>query len=200
MQRRARSTTASSRNGARRCRRRARRSGRSRSARRPSLPRNSVDLGLALDEDVLFVLGEIELVDHDDDFGEAEPFQEQRVAARLQRDAFVGRDDEDRRVDFGGAAEHVADELAMARRVDEHEVASGGAQPNARDVERDRLIALRAGTNRAENEYSTATPRLALIASSSASFSGMTCSRSTIRRPRIVDLPASTSPTITTRS
>lgn len=64
------------------------------------------------------------------------------MTARLNRDAFIRRDDEDRRVDFRGAAEHVAYELAMSGGVDEYEVASGGPQPDARDVQRDRLIAL----------------------------------------------------------
>ncbi len=100
-----------------------------------------MDLGLARGKCRLGLVGEVELVDRDEHLFEAEPLQKERLTARLQRYAFVDGNDHDRRIDFGCAGKEVANQLAMAGRVDEDVVALRHAQPDARDVERDRLVA-----------------------------------------------------------
>ena len=63
------------------------------------------------------------------------------MPARLLTDTLNGVDDKDGRVGFGGTADHVSQEFAMARRVDDHVAATGPRKPGARRVDRDRLIA-----------------------------------------------------------
>ena len=53
------------------------------------------------------------------------------MSARLLADAFDGIDDDHRGQRVGGAADHVADELTVARRVDDRILPRGAAEPDA---------------------------------------------------------------------
>ena len=92
---------------------------------------------------VFRAIHQVHLVDDDDDLADAEQVQQEGVGARLLLDALAGVDQHDRRVGAGGTGDHVLDELAMARRVDDGVVALRRLEPDLRGVDGDALVALR---------------------------------------------------------
>jgi len=85
----------------------------------------------------------VHLVDADDDLVDAEQMQKVGVAARLLLRAVLGVDHEDGGVGLGGTGDHVLDELAVPRRVDQHIVARVSVEEDLRDIDGDALVALR---------------------------------------------------------
>src|ERR1041385_2792059 len=62
---------------------------------------------------------------------DAEQFEDFKMLASLRHDRIVGGDDQDDKIDAGGAGEHVLDEAFMARNIDDAE-AVGRVAPLAR--------------------------------------------------------------------
>ena len=84
----------------------------------------------------------VHLVDDDGDLLDAEQMQEIAVAAGLVAYAFERVDDQHRAIGLRGAGDHVAQELGVAGRVDQHDVARSGAEADLRGVDGDALVAL----------------------------------------------------------
>ena len=95
-----------------------------------------------LAEALLAPVHEVHLVDRDDQVGDAQQRRDERVALGLLEDPAAGVDEDDRRVGGGGAGDHVARVLLVARRVGEDELALGGGEVAVGDVDRDALLAL----------------------------------------------------------
>ena len=72
------------------------------------------------------------------------------MPAGLLAHALGGVDDQHRGVGLRGAGDHVAQEFGVAGRVDQHDIARGGAKADLAGVERDALVAL--GLQRVEQE------------------------------------------------
>ena len=85
----------------------------------------------------------IHLVDADDDLMDAEQVQQIGVPARLLLHPVAAIDHEHRGVGLGGAGDHVLDELAVPRRVDQDVMALIGVEEDLGDVDGDALVALR---------------------------------------------------------
>ena len=92
----------------------------------------------------------VHLVDDDRDLPDAEQMQEIAVTPRLVAHALQRIDDQHGAVGLRGAGDHVAQELGVAGRVDQHDVACAGAKTNLRGVDGDALVAL--GLQRIEQE------------------------------------------------
>ena len=90
----------------------------------------------------LRVVDEVHLVHDDDHLSYANQPQQIAVPARLFLHAFGRIDDDERRVGSRGAGHHVLHEFLVARGVDDHVLALGGAKPDLRRVDRDVLVAL----------------------------------------------------------
>jgi hypothetical protein len=84
----------------------------------------------------------VHLVDDDGDLLDAEQMQQIAMAAGLIAHALQSIDDQDRAVSLRGAGDHVAQELGMSGRVDQHDVARIGAEADLRGVNGDALVAL----------------------------------------------------------
>ena len=79
-----------------------------------------------LDElDELGIVDEVDLVEEDDDGGDADLAGEEDVLAGLGHDGVGGGDDEDGAVHLGGAGDHVLDVVGVAGAVDVRVVALG---------------------------------------------------------------------------
>ena len=81
------------------------------------------DLRLDRVEPARVEIDAVHLVDDDRDLMDAEQMQQIAVAARLLAHAFGGIDDQQGRIGLRRAGDHVAQELGVARRVDQHDVA-----------------------------------------------------------------------------
>ena len=101
-------------------------------------------------EDGLVEADRVEFVDRDRELAQSEQSREMGVAAGLFADAFDRVDHQHGRVGLGGAAEHVADELAMAGRIDDRVAPLVPGEPHAGGVDGDGLIAF--GLERVEHE------------------------------------------------
>ena len=84
----------------------------------------------------------IHLVDRDRDLTHAQQVQEIAVPARLVAHAFGRVDDQQGGIGLRGAGDHVAQELGVSGRVDQHDVARGRAQPDLAGIDGDALVAL----------------------------------------------------------
>ena len=94
-------------------------------------------------EPLLGAPDQIHLVDRDQDLLDAEKMEKIGMAPGLFLNPLVGIDHEHRRVGLSGAADHVLDELAMTRRVDQNVLPLRRPEVNVRDVDGDPLVALR---------------------------------------------------------
>jgi len=92
----------------------------------------------------------VHLVDHNGDLLDAEQMQQIAVPPGLVAHAFQRVDDQHRAVGLRGAGDHVAQELGVAGRVDQHDVAGAGAETDLRGVDGDALVAL--GLQRIQKE------------------------------------------------
>ena len=108
------------------------------------------DLGLDLVKPRRVEVDAVHLVDDDRDLTDAEEVQQIAVPARLVAHAFGRVDDQDRGVGLRRAGDHVAQELGVAGRIDQHDVARRGAEMDLAGVDGDALIAL--GLQRIEQE------------------------------------------------
>ena len=108
------------------------------------------DLALDRVEARRVVADAVHLVDDDGDLPHAEQVQQIAVPPRLLAHALGGIDDQHRGVGLGGAGDHVAQELGVAGRVDQHEIARGRAEADLAGVDGDALVAL--GLQRVEQE------------------------------------------------
>ena len=88
------------------------------------------------------VVHQVHLVDQHRDLVDAEQMQQIAVPARLLAHALVGVDQQQRRLAAGSAGHHVLEELAVARRIDDHVVARLGPEADLGGVDRDALVAL----------------------------------------------------------
>ena len=95
-------------------------------------------------------LGEVHLVDRDDDAPDAEQAQQVGMAPRLVLDAFVRVHHQDHGVGASRAAHHVLQELLVPRRVDQQVFARRAAEADLRGVDGDALVAL--GLHRVDHE------------------------------------------------
>ena len=84
----------------------------------------------------------VHLVDDDRDLLDPQKMQQITVPSGLVAHAFQRVDDQDRAVGLRGARDHVAQELGVAGRVDQHHVTRTGAEANLRGVDGDALVAL----------------------------------------------------------
>ena len=89
----------------------------------PKPARCAADLGVELAKPAVIVAHPVHLVDDDHDLAHAEKMQQIAVPPRLLAHAFGGIDDEQRRIGLRRAGDHVAQELGMAGRIDQDEVA-----------------------------------------------------------------------------
>ena len=96
------------------------------------------------------IVDAVHLVDDDGDLPHAQEMQQIAVPPCLFADAFGGVDDENGGVGLRRAGDHVAEEFSMAGRVDQYDVARGGAKADLAGVDGDALIAL--GLQRVEQE------------------------------------------------
>jgi hypothetical protein len=108
------------------------------------------DLGLDVVEAPFVEIDPIHLVDDDGDLMDAEEMQQIAVAPGLVAHAFRGVDQQERGIGLRRAGDHVAQEFRMSGRIDQHDVARGGAEADLAGVERDALVAF--GLQRVEQE------------------------------------------------
>ncbi len=108
------------------------------------------DLGVELAKPAVVVAHPVHLVDDDDDLAHAEQVQQVAVPPRLLAHAFGGVDDQQRRIGLGRAGDHVAQELGVAGRIDQDEIARRRAEAHLAGVDGDALVAL--GLQRIEQE------------------------------------------------
>jgi hypothetical protein len=85
---------------------------------------------------------QVHFVHEHGDLPDAEQVQQITMEARLLLHAVAGVDQEQRGVGAGCAGDHVLDEFAVARRVDDDVVALGGLEPDLGGVDGDALVAL----------------------------------------------------------
>ena len=116
----------------------------------PQTRKVAADLGLDLAEPRRVEGDAVHLVDDDRDLPHPEQVQEIAVPAGLIAHAFARIDDQHGRVGLRGAGDHVAQKLGVARRIDEDDVARGGAEADLAGIDGDALIAL--GLQRVEQE------------------------------------------------
>jgi hypothetical protein len=108
------------------------------------------DLGFELEEARLIEADAIHFVDDHRHLRNAKQMKQVAVSTGLIAQALGGVDDEHRGVGLRGAGDHVAQELGMAGRIDQHDIARGSAEADLAGVERDALIAF--GLQRVEEE------------------------------------------------
>jgi hypothetical protein len=84
----------------------------------------------------------IHLVDRHRHLTHAQQMQEVAVAAGLIAYTLRGIDDQQGGIGLRGAGDHVAEELGVSGRVDQHDVARGSAQTDLAGIDGDALIAL----------------------------------------------------------
>ena len=100
------------------------------------------DVPCDLGEAALVEVHEVHLVDDRGDLPDAEQMEQIGVPARGLADALGGIHDHDRGIGAGRPADHVLQELAVARGVDDDVVAPRRAEPDLGRVDGDRLVAL----------------------------------------------------------
>ena len=93
-------------------------------------------------EDVLVVPDQIDLVHRQHDMANAEQRTDEGMPPGLHQHALARIDQDDGELRIGGAGRHVAGVLFMARRVRDHERASGRVEKPVGDVDGDALLAL----------------------------------------------------------
>ena len=102
--------------------------------------------GRVFDDDLLVgglgVVDEVHLVHQYDELFYAQEGEQERVAARLVHDAFLGVDEQEGGGGAGGAGHHVLEELLMARGVDDRVGALLRAEEDARGIDGDVLLLL----------------------------------------------------------
>ena len=116
----------------------------------PRPPRWRADLGIDLAEPAVVIAHPVHLVDDDHDLTHAEQMQEIAVPPRLLAHALGRVDDQQRGIGLGRAGDHVAQELGMAGRVDQDEIARRRAEADLAGVDGDALVAL--GLQRIQQE------------------------------------------------
>src|SRR5438093_2590414 len=105
-------------------------------------------------------LRRVHLVYRDDQLLHPEHPREEDVLLRLRLDALRRAHDEDRRVRLGCPRNHVLDEVAVARRVDDREVVLVRVKPLVRDVDRDPALPLLLDLVHDERELERLLPEL----------------------------------------
>ena len=90
----------------------------------------------------LVVVDEVHLVDREHQVRHPEQRQDHRVPAGLLGEALAGVDQHQAEVGGGGAGDHVAGVLHVARGVGDDELAAGGREVAVGHVDRDALLAL----------------------------------------------------------
>ncbi len=95
-----------------------------------------------LPEPGLVVADQVHLVDGNRDLTHAKKLQQIAMVARLATHALIGVDQQQRGIGVGGTGDHVADEFAVAWRVDQYIFAPVVAEPDLRRVDGDTLVAL----------------------------------------------------------
>ena len=111
--------------------------------RRQSKPgKVSRNFGFDVPEPARIEAHAIHLVDRDRHLAHAEEMQEIAVAARLLAHAFGGVDHQQGGIGLRRPGDHVAQELGVPGRVDQHDVARGCPQPDLAGIDGDALIAL----------------------------------------------------------
>ena len=93
-------------------------------------------------EDVLVVVDQVHLVDAQHHVGDAQQRGDEGVAAGLLEDPLAGVDQHQGQVGGGGAGDHVAGVLDVARRVGDDELAVRGGEVAVGHVDGDALLAL----------------------------------------------------------
>jgi len=93
-------------------------------------------------EATFLVVDEVHLVDTDDHLADAEGASQEDVLLGLGLNAVVGGDNEDSVVSLGRARDHVLDEVAVARTVDDGEEVIVGVELLVGDVDGDTALAL----------------------------------------------------------
>jgi hypothetical protein len=112
-------------------------------------------------ERLLGVADEVHLVHAHDHVPQPEQLGDRRVAARLLRHPVAGVDEDERQVGRGGAGDHVARVLRVARRVGDDEAPAGGGERAVGDVDGDALLALGAQAVREQREVRPVAPAAA---------------------------------------
>ena len=95
-----------------------------------------------LDEAFFAPAHEVHLIDRDDEMRDAQERGDATVAAALLDDAETGIHEDDREIGRGGARDHVARVLDMARRIRDDELAARRGEITIGDVDRDPLLPL----------------------------------------------------------
>ena len=108
-------------------------------SRREANSRKSLTIWLI---DLLRVVDEVHLVDGDDEVLDAQQVGDEGVALGLFDDALARIDEDDGEVGGGGAGDHVAGVLDVARGVGDDELALGRGEVAVGDVDGDALLAL----------------------------------------------------------
>ena len=108
----------------------------------PEAAEMGADLGVDLAEPAVVIAHAIHLVDDDDDLAHAKQMQQIAVSPSLLAHALGRIDDEYRRIGLGGPGDHVAQELGVAGRIDQDEIARRGAEADLAGIYGDALVAL----------------------------------------------------------
>ena len=116
----------------------------------PEAAEVGADLGVDVAEPAVVIADAVHLVDDDHDLAHAEQMQEIAVPPGLFAHPLGGIDDQHRRIGLGGAGDHVAQELGVARRIDQDEIARRRAEADLAGVDGDPLVAF--GLQRIEQE------------------------------------------------
>src|SRR6185295_18882840 len=111
------------------------------SVRERCAPQRRADIG---DRELRpFVIDEIAFRERDNTSIDAEQPEDREMLARLRHDALIGSDDEKDGVDAADPREHVADEVLMARHVDEADVpAAWKCRPREPEIDGHAALAL----------------------------------------------------------
>jgi hypothetical protein len=120
----------------------ARRDGDDRRCGQPKACKVADNLGFDLVEALLVKTDPVHFVNDDRYLVNAEQMQQIAVATRLVAHPLRRVDDQESGVRLRRTCDHVAEELRMSGRVDQHDVARRGAEPDLAGIERDALVAL----------------------------------------------------------
>jgi hypothetical protein len=97
---------------------------------------------MSISSSMVRVIDQVHLVDRQHDVRMPSSERDVAVAAGLRQHALARVDQDDREVGGGGAGDHVAGVLLVARRVGDDELALVGAEVAVGDVDGDALLAL----------------------------------------------------------